>query len=361
MAKKPKRAAVEIDPDDTPPEAPSWMISGTKIKRANHEWDWQGRILRNSVNLIDGRKGLGKSSVMAAIASALCHGRKLPGETKSGPRGRVLWCGSEEENDKAILPRWLANGGKKETLETVDFKKFTETNRIVMPYDFKRFASILQAMNCRVLVVDPFDCLSAENADLCSGKPARAYMESFLNAAAMAKTTVLMARHITKSKSRDPLNDGLYSGQISATARVVLRVAEHPSADGSRVLMVLVGNYSGVVHPIIYKIEESTGKVFVCKWGKESSLLNDEILDGTGSEDDSDERLDASKLLLQLLKHGPVASSDINKEAQRALVSVASLRRAKKKLKITSIRKSSGNGGIGDWTWKLPEVLKPSK
>jgi hypothetical protein len=71
-------------------------------------------------------------------------------------------------------------------------------------------------------------------------------------------------------------------------------------------------------------------------------------------------RTDAENLLNQLLANGPVPQAEVEAAAGIAGLSNATLRRAKKRLGITSERQSVGNTGVGRWFWNLAQAARCS-
>jgi len=337
---------------------PPGLTNGDEGADDKIEWHWPGRIMKGEVNLIDGRKGQGKSTMMCDFAVRITSGKPFPGQRKSSLPGACLWFGSEENFNKAIKPRFVALGGNPKSIFTVDPSKLDGSERIYLPGAVDLLEAHIRYTGCKILVVDPFTALANPLADFNNPSFARMYMETLRDLCHAHRMTILVNRHFRKSTVGCAIEHGLGSIQIVNVCRVVLRVDEHPQDRDVKILSTVATNYGEIPPPVSFHLEKATASLARVEWGKVLDLTMDEIMQPDEDAGGRDERTDATTLLIGILKSGKKTFEVIEKECKRAGVSLRTIRTAKAKLKIKSQRVSKGNGGDGFYYW-LPPISPP--
>lgn len=351
VRKKPEGAAPA--PPVSPPLVPG-LEPGTASPVLSHRWDWPGWLLSDSINLLEGRKGAGKSSVCAAIAAHFTGGPVLPGAAPPAPRG-ILWCGMEENWQSAILPRLVAAGA--DTSWCSRLRLMTpegRTRRLSLPSGMDELIPLLRAGRIGLIVLDPFSSLADPGIDLRIEQHARAYLETLADGLAEAGTTGLLTRHVRKGGHGDVLDMGLGSVAVGNTARTILRCDKHPSKKGRFVLSQVISNYGKRPPSLVYRLEERMETVHV-DWEGDSQLSAEVLAEGSGTAADMDEACDARLLLQDLIGDERRPASTIIAEARACGVGERSLRRAKAELGVKSVRVSQGPKGEGVWYWCPPD------
>lgn len=350
--KKPKPKAGAEQPDEVEDLG---VICATDVKKGRVTFDWPGMILRGALNIVDGQKGTGKSSIIAHLAASMCGGRRLPESRSSGAKGTCLWIGSEEDFGSAVASRWVVNGGDAKQLLTVDARAMEGPGRITLPFQEDRLRSIVERHKVRVLVADPFTALACPSMDPCNNHLTRLYLESIGRVAAEFSVTVLLARHLTKSRSGSLLNQGMGGVAVGATCRSVLRVERSHADPATCYLACLTGNHGAASGVVPYSLEEHPGFVFRAKFKTRLDVAIEEVIEGDDAPDEKDAMADALTMLKGLLKDGPIDVETIIKEADKCRVGMTTVRKAKKKLGVESKRKGGGKGVVGNWQWFFPK------
>lgn len=352
MAKK-KAKGEPAGAEASPPEDLG-VICATEAKKGRVTFDWPGMFLRGALNCIDGAKGTGKSSILANLAASMCSGKRLPESKSSGPKGACLWIGSEEDFGSAIAERWKVNGGDPRQLLTVDSRAVDGPGRMSLPYDEDRLRLIVQRHTVRAIVADPFTALACPTMDPCNNHLTRLYLESLGRVASEYGATVLLARHLTKSRSGSLLNQGMGGVAIAATCRSVLRVERSPSDPSTCYLACIAGNHGTAPGVVPYSLEERAGFVFAAKFKARQAMAIEEVIEGDEEADEKTAMDDCLTLLKTSLKGGPVDAKVILEEANRNGMGVRTLRKAQKKLGVRTKRIGGGKGLPGKWQWFLP-------
>ena len=69
----------------------------------------------------------------------------------------------------------------------------------------------------------------------------------------------------------------------------------------------------------------------------------------------------ATDFLRELLGAGPIATNTVRTQAKAAHFSWATIRRAKDRLSVVSVRRSKDASGAGEWFWHLPQDAQTAR
>lgn len=345
---------------DDPPDDGDGMrgvISGACTKAERIEWLWPGMIVKGALNLIDGQKGTGKSSILAAMAATVTSGKPLPETKAKAKRSTCLWFGTEESFAAAILPRWKANGGDLKSLYTVQSVSMDPAAPLYLPSSEGRLRWMVEKLNVSVIVLDPYSSLSSPTCDLRNEQQCRDYLQALARVCSETRCTALLARHFRKGRSGGFLEHGLGSIAVPNVCRSVLRVDRDKDNPATCWLSAVACNHGKAEGSVPYTLEGNKDSVFKAVFGKRSDMTIEEILEGHEEADTRDESRDARRLLEGALKDGPVDAKTLIEEARKAGVGERTLRKAKAELRVASKRHATGKGMVAVWKWSLP---KPS-
>lgn len=331
------------------------LVHGGQVKTEKVAWDWPGMVVRNALNLLDGHKGTGKSSVMASIAAAMCNGKRLPESKSAGPKGVCLWFGSEEHFGGSVLSRWIANGGDRKAIYSVGVSGYGTDGRLIMPQQEERLRQIVRLTRARCVVVDPYSALGDVTLDTRHEQSTRLYLESLARVAHEECVTFLLSRHLRKGRAGSLLEHGLGSVAIAAVCRSVLRVERDVDNPAVCYLACVAGNHGRAPGVVPYTLEEVSGSVFVAKFGARKDRHLEEVLEGGDEPDERDASADARALLTAALKNGPVDAQVLIDEATKSGVGTRTLRKVKAEMGILSKRISAGKGVAARWQWRLAD------
>jgi hypothetical protein len=199
-----------------------------------------------------------------------------------------------------------------------------------------------------LVIVDPIIAYVA-GRDTHKANEVRSLLAPLAALADKHKTAILAIRHLNKTAAK-----ATYRGQGSvdflAACRSVFLAGEDPENPGQKVLCHIKANLAPKTPSLTYTINE--GRFL---WGEESTLTAEQIL-AVPVEPGERSQLDEAKSFLEdVLSNGPVASSEVEKDAKGAGIAPTTLKRAKTALGIKA-RKASFGGG---WIWDLPERRRP--
>jgi hypothetical protein len=189
--------------------------------------------------------------------------------------------------------------------------------------------------------------------------------------AASIKLAVVLIGHPTKSGSNS-LYRGLGGVAVINAARAALVVGHDPSSEDpyQHVLAFHRGNLPRTRdRSLVYRTVRH-GDAIVIEWLGDSKYSADDIVAAAHNTDAHSQLQEACYVLYSILTthEGPMPATEVYSAAQEALVSVGTLKRAKKMLKVRSRRESHTDLPAADraaktqWLWELPddvEFLRP--
>jgi len=325
-------------------------------------WHWRGAIQRAALCLIDGRKGTGKSTLLAALAAALSGGPTPPGWTTSPGRG-VLWIGTEEDYRSVVWPRLDACGAAMVRCYRPDLRTSDGRPRgLRLPSGLDDLEELLSRLDIGALILDPIGAALDPGLSLTDEQQARLYLEPLAELASKRDLTILAARHLRKGSAGDVRDHGLGSVAVGNVARSVLRLDEHPQQRGDYTLSVVAGNLGRRLPTQVYRLASASEDLARIEWVAQSDLTAEEIAEGRGSAGEADALRDAEELLRELLKDDWLDAGTVRAEAQRCGITDVTLRRAKVTLRIASKRVQRSKEG--HWQWGPPgsaEQVKKDK
>lgn len=349
----------EPHPDDPGPAEPGTstrrliVTPGSKIKAKRLVWWEMGLILQYAINLLAAREGKGKSTVASSWAAR---------ETRNG--GTVLWIGTEESREHAIVPRLMANGADMDRIIFVDVQTDLGTGALVFPLDLYAIENVIREHNVTMLFLDPAKAVVPPGFSGNDDVAVRQYLEPIAALADRCKVTIIGLAHFGKRTGADSGQLMLGSVAWSQVARCVLSIAEDPDT-GTRVLTNTKANYAGTDRSVEFRIVSTTiatddgpTEIGSVEWLGDTTVDARDLLAGDDADTDAGERTAAEHWLEDYLTvNGPTPSKDVKTAAAKEKISDRTLKRAKKALGVTD--KSEGFPRIT--IWSLPSRANASR
>jgi hypothetical protein len=337
------------------------------------------------ITVVYGAKAEGKSTVSYDWAARITSGRPMPfcgGHSISG--GAILL---QAEDDLGTVRKSIeAAGGNANRVRVFSKQNWMHLDD---PQDLGAIQRAAKEIDARLLVADPFSEFFGKTL-----KDEKVIRESFRLLRALAtslKMAVVLVGHFTKTGS-SALYRGLGGVAIVNAARAALVVGHDPSSDDpyQHVLAFNRGNLlRGRDVSLVYRTVKR-GDAIVIDWLGDSKYSADDLVAASHNADAHSQLQEACYVLYSILAvhGGPLPATTVYEAAQNALVSIGTLKRAKKLLKVRSRRMSfrvpmeedrdetdDGESDEDDsrlmelqtevcWVWELPndkELLRPYK
>lgn len=293
------------------------------------EWLWQNRIPLGCVTLIEGDGGVGKSSIIAAIGSAISSGRALPEDATKSPKG-VLLLAAEDDPSVVLRPRFESNGANLNLVRCYD------QAMLLNKEGMEALDREITEHEIGLVVIDPVVSFLGQAVDMSSATDVRSFMSPLHEMARKHSCAIVVVRHWNKSSTASASQRGSGSVDFRNAARSVLQVIK---GDDLNYLTLEKSNYGATGKTLTFNIVDK-----LVQWSGTSDLSADDILKERqqNNTESKSEISEAINFIEEELKDGPIKSSDLQASAKQCGISEATLRRARQKLKVVAI-KMTGN------------------
>ena len=345
-------------------ERPGWVTTVllSTVKPEHVSWLWPDRIPLGKLTIIEGDPSAGKSTLTADMAAVVTTGRAWPDGTPS-TCGTVLLLTAEDGLADTVAPRVLAAGGDVSMVTVLqdvtapDDAGKLHSRPLEIPGDVDRIEAEALKAGAVLIIVDVLNAYLGDNVKTNNDHSVRRALGPLAAMAERVGAAVVVIRHLNKGGGTNALYRGGGSIGLTGAARSVLLVGRDPEDTERRVLAVSKSNLAREAPSLAYRLVDvpHLGCARV-EWeeGAVSLSARDLLAPEQGDEEDSRSALDEAKdVLCQLLAEGPLAADVVEKKARQAGVSRATLRRAKAKLKVRSVKRGRPDGTQG-WDWVLP-------
>jgi len=330
------------------------------VSREEVNWEWEARLPRRRIVLVEGDPGVGKSWLALAIAAAITTGAPLPGQTAPREAGNVLLLTAEDGLGDTVRPRLEDMGADLSRVTVLQAMRDERGNErhLSLVDDLGAVEAVLGEGGFKLLVIDPLNAYLGFALDTHRDAVLRAVLTPLALLAERWGVIVLCIRHLTKSARDKAIYRGQGSIAYTAAARVVFLVGVNPDDQRERVMVCLKNNLAPL--PVALAFELSEGQFL---WRGETSISAAALLMPDGDDGERTALAEAQEFLRDLLADGPVEAEEVEKQRRRAGVAEPTLRRAKATLGVRS-RREGGIAGGGRWLWAYdgnpPKVINPT-
>ncbi|MGA1676293.1 MAG: AAA family ATPase [Pseudomonadales bacterium] len=285
------------------------------------------------------------------LAAIVTSGRSWPDGAESMVGNVVIWSGEDHPND-TLIPRLILAGANRERIYFIgDIRDGNERRSFDPARDLEPLKRKMEDIgDVRLLIVDPI--VSAIVGDSNKNAEVRRGLQPLVDLAAHMRCALLGITHFSKGTGgRDPVERLTGSLAFGAFARVVLVAAKYRTEGddglGKRLFCRAksnIGPDEGGFHYTLDQAELDTDPgIFASAvhWGAGVRGQALELLaraDATDEGGEGSALSDAKKFLSETLGTGPVASKTMMAEAKSLGHAEATIRRAKKALKVESFK-----------------------
>ena len=325
-------------PDGAPRNFPTWLDLDALIGPIT--WAWPGWLPNGFVTLLVSEPGFGKSN-LALRTSATFFDERFDtwpdGTPYTGQRGRVVW--AEAEQGQAIhKERAEAWGLDKSNFVVPTFGQADDDFSLDDPGKWQALQEAAYLPDVRLIVIDSLSAANSRREN--SSEDMIELVKQVAVLARDCQKPVLLTHHLRKRGLLD--GDGVNldrvrgSGAIVQPARVVWALDTPDLLDkDTRRLSQVKNNLRRAPEPLGMQINDN-GVSFVAAPEAEKPISQQEA---------------AINFLIALLQSEPLAAERVYEEARLAGHSDRTIKRAKDKIGVVSLKKG---GGGGAWLWSLP-------
>lgn len=367
--------AAQTGPPERPAPAEPYapvLVRLADVKPEPIRWLWPGRIALGKLTLIAGDPGLGKSFITLDMAARLSRGTGWPDQLAvAGPRGGVVLLSAEDDLADTIRPRLdaaRADVSRIVALRAVQVPDPETGGERSMSFTLSSDLPALERAidetpDCKLVIIDPISAYlgGGPRFDSHRNTDVRAVLAPLAELAGRRGVAVVAVTHLRKGEG-PAMYRAMGSLAFVAAARGVWAVARDKDdpTDRRRLFLSVKNNIAGNRDGLAFTLHDAAGGVPCVAWNPEPvSVPVDDALapkSGWGGKrkpgPESEARKLAAEWLRELLKTGPMKSTQVRDEGRAAGYCWRTLHRAKDDLGIRPYRERFGGG----WMWKLPKA-----
>jgi AAA domain len=358
---------------------PERVALGYKLTRMSDykpkqlEFFWPSKIPKNKVAVFAGEPGAAKSLVTCFLAEVQSTGGCFPGEDAPSLKpAEVLMMYCEDDTEDTVLPRLIAVGADTDRVHEFKITKVAkdgtaEERHLALDTDLHLLRQCLRDNpGIRLVTVDPITNYTGA-AKITDEKAMREVLTPLKELAAEYEITIILVAHLNKRSDVSALNRVLGAVAMTGVARSAWIFAADDEApdDGFDHGLMLQGKTNnsrrakqGLKYTVktkkLAQLPEDALPVPYIEWNGESDMTADDALDTSSGKksEKAVKRHEAEALLKSVLANGPKFVEEVENIAAARHVSDATLRRAKKSLKVQwGKEKGKQDGRI---YWHLP-------
>lgn len=342
---------VKSTPEYAPPEPKKDYICLSDVQATHTKWLWEPYIPIGKITLLQGDPGAGKTFFTLWLASMVSRGEFFPEEDMFDERSpaAVVYQTAEDGISDTIVPRLKKMHPNFKNIFCID-----ETEQGLTLSD-ERIERILKEKRPRLFIIDPLQAYLGGDVDMHRANQVRPLMAKIGRLAEQYQCAFILIMHMSKMSQVKALYRGLGSIDFAAAARSVLVIGNNPDDPDEKIMAHEKSSLAKHGESISFSIDHEKGIVI----NGTSELTADDVLNpqkpGRGRVGGS--RDEAMKLLADVLaEEGYALKADIEKAADAAGISQATLYRARKDMELKSL--PLGYGSKKRSYWMLPSVDK---
>jgi len=216
------------------------IIRAGSVQERPIDWLWPYRFASGEMALLAGDGGLGKSSLLLAIAALITRGAEWPDKSGRAPVGNVIIVSAEDSKETTLKPRLMALGADLDRVVFVTARmtiKKAGKPSMVNPMtlqDCGYWRDILRRFpGCKMLIVDPIPSYLGRGVNDSKNSELRAVIEPFIETVIRPAGVCFSANsHLNKTlDSKTPIHRIMGSmayGALPRNVHFVLRDPDKP-------------------------------------------------------------------------------------------------------------------------------------
>jgi AAA domain len=328
------------------------FVAIDQLPQTNVDWLW--RLAVGHLAIFDGDPGIGKSLVTIDLAARITAGRAFPDGTPGCEPANVILINAEDGVRDTVAGRLRAAGADFGRVHV--FEREPNEPILKLPGQVHRLSAAIERTGARYVVIDPITAFLDASVNLANDKSVRSALAPLADLAARRRCVILLVRHLNKGTGVNALYRGLYSIGFIASCRVAWIAARDPNVSQQFVLASVKNNLDARPISLAYGIEPDASSFARIAW-RGNSLCDENAL-MAGPANRLRRRMHGQDFLLAILKDGPLPTRDIWAQAKELGFTPSALDRARKGLKIRTVRTHAGTKNQKNY-WLLPDQRLP--
>jgi putative DNA primase/helicase len=346
-------------------------IHASDVKPRNIDFIWPGRLAKGKHTCIAGEGGLGKSQLLGNVTATLTTGALWPCDEGRAPLVSVIVLSAEDGVGDVLVPRLIAAGAD---LNRVHIVKAIRTQdgkgerRFSLQEDLQELEKkIAEIGDIGLVWIDPVTSYMGK-VDSHNNTALRGVLDPISEMAERTNVAFASVTHFTKGsadKGIKAMHRVMGGAAFTTAPRAAFAVIQDPDDENRRLFLHLKNNLAARTQGLAFRLgmqmigtDERTDKEIWAShvlWeDKPVDTSADEAVaaSATGAAQAGNAQDEAADFLRQLLRDGPVSSSQVWGAAKANGIAERTLKRAKTELGIRAVHRPDLDGG---WEWVFSE------
>jgi len=316
------------------------LIRMSDIETEEVHWLWKPYLPAGKITIVQGDPGEGKTTFILQLVSLLTQGKPLPEQREGAPPISVIYQTAEDGLADTIKPRLETAGADCDRVLVID-----ECEKPLSFLD-ERIEQAIRETGAKLFILDPLQAYLGDGVDMHRANEVRPIFKRLGQVAETTGCAVILIGHMNKIQGAKSAYRGLGSIDFRAAARSVLLVGRSKDDPEQRIVVHDKSSLAPEGKSIAFRLDAERG----FQWEGFCETTADELLSGKGSAFSKTQQ--AENLLKDMLCEGEVLSETVQSRALELGVSTRTLKIAKQRLGIKSIKR----GGV--WYTQPPEEGK---
>jgi len=322
-----------------------------------------GFIPLSAVTVLEGRAGIGKSTLTADLSARVSAGRSMPGSSESGTPADVLIFCTEDSPATTIRPRIEQAGGNVKRVHCLEAPGPGEPRFVLGPDCAGWLRDQITSTGAILVVIDPLSSF-AGGANLHNDQQCRELLNPLVEVARSTGAAIVLVRHLNKNRDADAMDRGMGSVGIGAIARSVVLVAEDPKERGRVVITLQKANLtespSSRAFRLVPSDDPAIGRI-AWEQGTTPERADDLLGDGLAGADDRPQVDQLAEFLREVIQEEggrlPVKEFEHMAREKGFTASPSTLGRAAKR--AGAVAQKSGFGKGADYVYTMVVTSPP--
>lgn len=335
------------------------------------EWLWPGRIAFGKVTVIEGRPGVGKSTVLLDLAARVSRGDAMPGGSHEleAPAGVLITAATEDSTADTIVPRLMAARADLTRVHEVSGKVAPDgEHQPITLDDIDVIRDVIVTHGIRYVLADAFMALIPAGVDSGRDPAMRRVLHPLADLADETGVAIVANRHHKKGGG-PAIEKGGESTAIGAVARSVLVAGVDPHDEhGERMVLATVKenltapgdrpawSYRIASTPVNLGDGGPPVDIGRVEWLGPSDATADQVANGPADHEEMSDTDECVGIIRGLLADGPRPGREVKSECRKDGFTDRVVRRARERLEVVTRREGFGSDGRS--MWRLPSPLR---
>jgi len=326
-------------------------VASAALEHRSVEWLWPNYVQYGALTLVVGPTGVGKTTLLAAVAAHVAGGPRIGGGKPVAPQN-VLWL--TIENDVVLEVREKLKAAKCDTARVFHPGYNADgrvAHRLSLPGELHQLRRHIVQRSAALVCIEPMDSFLSDGFDVNSTADVRGLLDTLHQLAQEEHVAIVFTRHFNKCRIGGVLDWVSGSSAWSQCPRTVLTLQEHDAGGG---VAVLTNSKPGLVKrppSWTYRLDDA-GSAPRFKLLDQQDPEAQEMPGRLEAAADRSALAEAELFIRAELANGEVKTADLLKRALASGHSERTLRRARERLRVAYVQR--GSPGNNDWVYVPP-------